>query len=452
MSNIVFKEENVTIPKILSPGEKYTVVFEFTGDPSEILHIAPGCFDKETDVLTNKGWINWKNITGDELFYSLDPISKKTEYVKAIDIIRYKTKNILNIESKTVSLGVSHEHNHITVNNRKGDGLKASTIDDIKNSQRRFLCAVENSWVGKNKEYITIGSYTWSFNDYTRIMAWFLSEGCCFKKKNRNVYVLDIRQSEKKYLNEIKELFQRCFNKKGFGTNRYSIYVDKKTGEFFSTFGKSFEKYIPNDIKQSSVENISLFLDTYVKGDSSIKTRYKNIEKSIYTSSINMVNDLTELIIKSGKRVSTKIRNNKLIVHNNGTFISKFVNYQINILSSNTASVSSSVISEVEYNDFVYSVSLEKWNTLFVRRRGKYLISGNCGCTANCKVVGNTIQADYTDQTSSAAQKGIFDFSKSLRVFLKDEKELWIQDGMNKTINNQKTNKTIKFNGKVQVK
>ena len=79
-------------------------------------------------------------------------------------------------------------------------------------------------------------------------------------------------------------------------------------------------------------------------------------------------------------------------------------------------------------------------------------IAPGCGCTANCKVVGNTIQADYTDQTSSAAQKGIFDFSKSLRVFLKDEKELWIQSGMDKVINNQKTNKTIRFSGKVQVK
>ena len=29
----------------------------------------PHCFDKETDVLTNKGWLNWKNVKGDELFF-----------------------------------------------------------------------------------------------------------------------------------------------------------------------------------------------------------------------------------------------------------------------------------------------------------------------------------------------------------------------------------------------
>jgi hypothetical protein len=79
-------------------------------------------------------------------------------------------------------------------------------------------------------------------------------------------------------------------------------------------------------------------------------------------------------------------------------------------------------------------------------------LSPGCGCTANCKVVGNTIQAEYTDQTSSTAAKGTYDFSKGINVFFKDGKEAWVQSGMGKVINPELSKKKITFKGKVQVK
>lgn len=79
-------------------------------------------------------------------------------------------------------------------------------------------------------------------------------------------------------------------------------------------------------------------------------------------------------------------------------------------------------------------------------------VSAGCSCTANCKVIGNTIQAEYTDETSVAAQKGIFDFNKSINVFFKDGKEVWIEKNMGKVINPELVKKQLTFKGKVQVK
>lgn len=79
-------------------------------------------------------------------------------------------------------------------------------------------------------------------------------------------------------------------------------------------------------------------------------------------------------------------------------------------------------------------------------------VSPSCGCTANCVVVGNTIQAEYTDKTSSAAQKGIYDFSKNINVFYKNGEEVWVSTGMGKTINPQLKKEIISFKGKVEVK
>lgn len=55
----------------------------------------PHCFDKETDVLTKNGWINWTNITGDETFLSVDPETKATEWVKASKLVKYFYKGNL---------------------------------------------------------------------------------------------------------------------------------------------------------------------------------------------------------------------------------------------------------------------------------------------------------------------------------------------------------------------
>lgn len=79
-------------------------------------------------------------------------------------------------------------------------------------------------------------------------------------------------------------------------------------------------------------------------------------------------------------------------------------------------------------------------------------VSPACGCTANCKVVENTIQADYTDQTSPKAAKGIYDFSKNINVFYNNGEEVWVSTGMGKSINPQLRKEVITFKGKVEVK
>ncbi len=80
-------------------------------------------------------------------------------------------------------------------------------------------------------------------------------------------------------------------------------------------------------------------------------------------------------------------------------------------------------------------------------------IAPGCGCTANCRVEGNQVVADYTDMTSSSVNSGIYDFAKTLRVFLKDDQELWNTDETSyKKLNLQKDNRVLTFKGKVLVK
>lgn len=88
-------------------------------------------------------------------------------------------------------------------------------------------------------------------------------------------------------------------------------------------------------------------------------------------------------------------------------------------------------------------------------------IQPNCGCTANCKVDGNKIVAEYTDNVGVSIDPNIIDshypsgkatFEKRITVFLEDKEDLYVHEGMDKRLNRNKTNVELVFKGKVNLK
>lgn len=88
-------------------------------------------------------------------------------------------------------------------------------------------------------------------------------------------------------------------------------------------------------------------------------------------------------------------------------------------------------------------------------------IQAGCGCTANCKVEGNTIVAEYTDNVGVSIDPLIIDshypsgkatFEKRVTVFLEDKEDLYVHEGMDKRLNRNKTNVELVFKGKVNLK
>ncbi len=93
-------------------------------------------------------------------------------------------------------------------------------------------------------------------------------------------------------------------------------------------------------------------------------------------------------------------------------------------------------------------------------------VQPNCGCTAQCskeKVIDGRkyISCIYTDKDAVKIDKahfhshfpsGLMAFSKTITVFLQDNKDLYVIDGMDKKYNPAKTNLSLTFSGSVEVK
>ena len=160
-------------------------------------------------------------------------------------------------------------------------------------------------------------------------------------------------------------------------------------GKYLYKFWKSYEKYIPEEIKKANKEEIKNFLETFCLWDWS-KRKGKfwkwyqfNPSISYFTSSKKMAEDLGELVMKKGKGVNFKIMKvkGKKQTFKNGDY---FINNDVWIINelTRTKIKRENLSKEIkDYNNFVYDVELEKYHVLLVRRNWNVVWSGNCRCT-----------------------------------------------------------------------
>lgn len=78
-------------------------------------------------------------------------------------------------------------------------------------------------------------------------------------------------------------------------------------------------------------------------------------------------------------------------------------------------------------------------------------VSPGCGCTADCKVLGNKVVATFKDPFSDADKKnypnGKIHYSKNINVFF--EEPTVVVEGMNKVVKQDRQKITLKFSGNI---
>lgn len=354
----------------------------------------PYCYDNQTEVLTNSGWKLFKDLNKTELFFSVNLQTGEGEWVKAINWINqfYKGK-MHHFTNKNFHLITTPNHHHVikTYNSQK---LRLVETNKLPNSSQ-FLTHLPK-WSGVKKDHFTFDSKQFEANSFIQFLGFFISEGCLIDYKGQKR--LHLSQSFEKYYEDIYKCLIKVFGKaircKGYlQVNLLSNQIELL--EFLS-FGKSFEKYVPEQVKECSSKQIEIFLAAYCKGDGSIyKGRewdgYKcNDYRLYYTSSKRIADDISELILKIGKRPSFKVKAAKEI-YDPKRQKSYMQNHDIIVISELTnkfAYKSTMTETIVDYSGMIYDVELEKNHTLFIKRGGRVCVSGNCRCALINKPVG----------------------------------------------------------------
>ena len=347
--------------------------------------VHPNCYAKDTQIYTNEGWKRVDELTGEELFWSIDPETKKPEWVKANARIEGYAETLLRFKNKNFDMAVTKDHNMlVNVPHRVGKHIlgkreKKLELVEAKNVKKKYDFYGGVNWEGSEPKTVKLGDYEIPSELYAKFMGYYLSEGSANYYEHKKSYQGVIAQTKyhKIFWKDLQQLPFRIWN----GRDAFT-FTDESVVKYCMGFGKSYEKNIPQEIKEFSPRLLKIFLDAYVLGDGNKKynPNFNSWGTTIFTSSIKMRDDLTEIIVKAGFRPTVKLLSKKGTPYKNTNYLQNHDVWGITICNKVNACNDTIQCEEIEYHDNVYCVELEKNHTLWVMYNGKCWWSGNCQC------------------------------------------------------------------------
>lgn len=364
-------------------GKTFSIDDENSPIPVQSSH--PNCFSKDTEVFTDEGWKFFKELTGTEKILSMNPETQEIGWADIKNKVKsYEEKMLKFYNNYNFNILVSKNHT-IWYKTNKGT-LEQAKAEEMKD--KYYFKIIRQAKYNSTNDQVIIGNQIFDAVNFMKFFGWYLSEGNIVHRNNE--YQIKITQKDPQKVIPDLIIFK---DKLRIGKEAIYINVNQEIGEYLIKLGKCYEKYIPKELKNLNKEALKSFLETYRKGDGSIRYKeykgYKTKEILYFTSSERLASDIGELLIKVGKYPSyylqkskgkkAKFRNGEYIINHN-LWIIRECNRETTFIKNKYGK-----IEEVEYNDYAFCVELNKWHILYVRRKGKCCWCGNCRCTIIAK-------------------------------------------------------------------
>lgn len=355
-----------------------------------LIIVDEACMSADTEILTNDGWKYFSDLTGTELVLTKDPETNRSFYTKPTAHYIYPyIGDMYECNKPGRNFCVTPGHRMWTKNPTVPDSKYClKYMKDINNP--RFELDKISVWAGNTTEYITLpipgtgrsGLYSERhirIEDWAEFLGWYLAEGSV----SSDGYSIIINQSYTKHPEKCQKIVD-SIRKIGFEPNEHpksnKISVgSKQLGLELSKYGKSLERYVPQCIKDATVETIKKFLDSFRLGDG-----YDN-GNGVYvycTSSTRMRDDLQEMIAKVGCDSSYRVAMKKgtpKTIQGKKTQASHDHYQVLQLKGGKNKVVHKKDIETVHYEGMVYCVSVEPHHLIFTRRNGYCMWSGNSG-------------------------------------------------------------------------
>lgn len=149
-----------------------------------------GCYDGETEVLTDNGWVKWSDATIDMIYATVNQVTNQIEYHKPSRFINYHhAGEMVVFKNKQVDLFVTPNHN-MYVKLRGRDNYELIQADKLIDKSFKVMTAVDNLEEGQN-EFVLPGEVDKDGTKYPCEMASVPWEGqvYCVEVPNNTLIV-----------------------------------------------------------------------------------------------------------------------------------------------------------------------------------------------------------------------------------------------------------------------
>ncbi len=353
------------------------------GKDMKVISIAGdgGCYSDDTEIFTENGFKNVKEIEVGERIWSVNPKTNRLEKAKNLKLHKYLYDGkLIRGNSKFIDFLVTPKHNVPIWMNGK---WKFTSAENLK---KRYKTSFLNSfkWTGENqdialirgiKKYRNQKEYkSFPMKEWLRFLGWYISEGCLYKSKSG--YLVRIYQSNKENRKEILRLIKSC-GIEAFECNRSVDFQSKQIYEYLKKeCGRgSYNKRIPKWVLKLDKPYLTEIYTSLIQGDGSVSVSRGRINPHIryITVSEELMNNFVELVLKLGMNCSIRKIGNTFRVNIHPLYM-KHKLYSRRKLYERYGIKQ---ISEEDYNGYVYCPQLDRNHTLIIKRNGKISLNGN---------------------------------------------------------------------------
>ncbi|NCN87245.1 hypothetical protein GW932_05415, partial [archaeon] len=273
------------------------------------------CYDKETEVLTKKGFKLFKDVIKDDLIATLNS-KEELEYQKPTKIIRQDySGEMFEIKNRQVDLLVTPNHKlYVNTGDERFGKFKLKTAEEIKGMP--YTLKKNCKWVGIEKKYFYLPSINEKKNKFARkykkekvrikmddwleFLGYYLSEG--WSGQNRVVVAQKVGT---KTWGKMRD----CFDRLGLNCKNYNcdknlfVFQNRQLMVYLKRFGKSYQKFIPEEIKELSSRQLRILFNALMDGDG-CRSQYWTVSKLLR-------DDMIEIALKIGLSASWYIKHKK---------------------------------------------------------------------------------------------------------------------------------------------
>lgn len=333
------------------------------------------CFDAETEVLAESGWVRFANLQRGERVATVNLESDLIEYQQPSDYIgRHHDGPMVKLNSRVLNAVVTPDHRMVVLKrSRKVSRPTFVNAADLHAGDRIKMTA---GWAGSD-DGCPPG---FDPGDLAEFLGWYTAEGCRAQRIQMPGRGYQVVVSQTKV--EGRRLIERLLDGLGYTwryhTNSYHV-SNKGLWKIVGECGDGCKnKRVPNWIKVATPQVIGRFMGGYIAGDGWVQneTRYA------VTTSIRLADDIQELWIKLGRSASIVTRKlGKGGIIRGRPITPKLPIYRITERRQKVAGLRN-MRHEPRfftgwYDGMVYCVTVPN-GTLVVRRGGKSMIAGNC--------------------------------------------------------------------------
>jgi len=336
-----------------------------------------GCYDDETEILTEDGWKLFEDLKEGDKVATRSKTDRTIKFKKPNSIHEFDYKGPMYCQQNTrLDFCITPNHRVFTQkrSNTNYKELRLESVQDVEGGRRVYETGFD--WEGENLDYFILPAIDGEEPKkipaelWLNFFGWYISEGCI--KKNSIV----IKQNKKgEFTEELKNNLVDLCDKidkplrvwEDGDCYVFSIF-SKQIADYLKKFGKAAQKNLPKEIKGLNKELLKKLLFSLIKGDGwKHNPEWNRNNYRYFTISKKLADDVQEVALKCGYGV--------LVYHNK-----KKNGYCVNICQTPRVHVNHNDEKTDYYKDYdgkVWCVNVGGDGIVFVRRNGKPIWSGN---------------------------------------------------------------------------